>query len=77
MGLLSSVSSGTDTVEIGGTQLQRLYAYAAIEFFQGDIDQLDDGEQNSALRKLTSWRNRINEGRGIMASVSKRKVSVY
>jgi len=77
MGLLSSVSSGTDTVEIGGTQLQRLYAYAAIEFFQGDIDQMDDGEQNSALRKLTSWRNRINEGRGIMAPVSKRKVPVY
>ena len=77
MGLLSSVSSGTDTVEIGGTQLQRLYAYAATEFFQGDVDQLDDAEQQSALRKLTRFRNRIDSGQGMMASISKRKVPVY
>ena len=77
MGLLSSVTSGTDTVEIGGTQLQRLYAYAAIEFFQGDVDQLDDAEQLAALRKLTKYQNRIDSGQGMMASVSKRKVPVY
>jgi hypothetical protein len=77
MGLLSSVTSGTDTVEIGGTQLQRLYAYAATEFFQGDIDQLNDAEQQSALRKLTRFRNRIDSGQGMMASISKRKVPVY
>ena len=77
MGLLSSVSSGTDTVEIGGTQLQRLYAHAAIEFFQGDIDQLDDAEQQAALRKLTRFRNRINSGQGMMASISKKKVPTF
>jgi len=77
MGLLSSVSSGTDTVEIGGAQLQRLYAYAAIEFFQGDVDQLDDSEQLSALRKLTKYQNRIDSGQGMMASVAKKKVPTF
>ena len=77
MGLLSSVSAGTDTMEIGGTQLQRLYAYAAIEFFQGEIDQLDDNSQQAALRKLTRFRNRINSGQGMMASISKKKVPSY
>jgi len=77
MGLLSSVSSGTDTMEIGGTQLQRLYAYAAVEFFQGDIDQLDDDEQQAALRKLTRFRRRIESGQGMMASISKKKVPQF
>ena len=77
MGLLSSVSAGTDTMEIGGTQLQRLYAYAAVEFFQGDVDQLNDDEQLAALRKLTRCGNRIDSGRGYMAAKSKRKSPVY
>ena len=77
MGLLSSVSAGTDTMEIGGTQLQRLYAYAAVEFFQGDVDQLNDDEQLAALRKLTRFGNRIDSGRGYMAAKSKRKSPVY
>ena len=77
MGLLSSVTSGTDTVEIGGTQLQRLYAYAAVEFFQGDVDQLDDSEQLAALRKLTKYQNKIDSGQGMMASVAKKKVPTF
>jgi len=77
MGLLSSVSSGTDTMEIAGTQLQRLYAYAAEAFFQQELDQMDETEQGAVLKKLTRYRHRIDSGRGVMASVSKKKVPVY
>jgi hypothetical protein len=61
-GLLSSVSSGTDTMEIDGLQLRYLYNTAASLFFQGDIDQFEDREQQDvALRTWTHFNNRRNE----------------
>jgi len=78
MGLLSTMTSGTDTIEINGPQLDRLYDYAALEFFEGpEIDQFDDEEQRIALRKLTHFRNKINSGQGYKASKSRRKVPTY
>ena len=61
-GLLSSVSSGTDTMEIDGLQLRYLYNTAATLFFQGDIDQFEDREQQDvALRTWTHYNNRRTE----------------
>lgn len=39
MGVLSSVSTGSDTMEIEGDQLRILYAHAAMLWFQQDLDQ--------------------------------------
>ena len=65
-GLLSSVSDGTDTMEVDGEQLRRLYALSAVEFFQGDIDQLADTDMNAAQRRWRHYQNRVDEGQGAM-----------
>jgi hypothetical protein len=77
MGLLSSLSSGSDTTEIDGQQLQRLYAYAATSFFQGDIDQFTEDGLNAAQRRWTHYNNRIIEGNGAMSAMSMYKVPAF
>jgi len=77
MGLLSSVSSGSDTMEIDGQQLQRLYAYAATSFLQGDIDQFTEEGLNAAQRRWRHYKNRVDEGAGAMSSISMYKVPAY
>ena len=71
MGILSSVSAGTDTMEINVSNARLLYAYSALEFFQGDIDQVDDENQLTTLRKTTHFKNRVASGNGMIASMSK------
>jgi hypothetical protein len=66
-GKLSTVSSGTDTFEVNGDQLRRLYSFAAEEFFQSDLDQMDLSELNAAQRRWTHFHNRVLEGWGAMA----------
>lgn len=77
MGILSSVSSGSDTMEVSTANARLLYAYAALEFFRGDIDQVDNEEQQATLRKTTHYRNRVEKGGGTMSSMSKYQVPAF
>jgi hypothetical protein len=74
-GLLSSVSSGTDTMEIDGLQLRYLYNTAASLFFQGDIDQFEDAaQQGIALKTWAHFNNRREEAMvGSMSLIPLRK----
>ena len=67
MGLLSAVSSGSDTMEIEHDQTRILYAHAAMLWFQQDLDQLDTADLNAAQRRYTHFRNLAEQGRGAMA----------
>ena len=69
-GILSSVSSGSDTMEIDGEQVHLLYNIAAQSFFQGDIDSFDSSEQTEALRRWAHFRNREEEGIGQMSPLA-------
>ena len=69
-GILSSVSSGSDTMEIDGEQVHLLYNIAAQSFFQGDIDSFDSSEQTEALRRWAHFRNREAEGIGQMSPLA-------
>ena len=60
-GLLSSVSSGSDTVEVDGQQLIYLYNIAAQLFFQQDIDQIQDDAQITSLRTYRHFNNRMGD----------------
>ena len=67
MGLLSSVSSGSDTMEIEYDQLRILYAHGAMLWFQQDIDQLDTADLNAAQIRYRHYRSLAEQGRGAMA----------
>jgi hypothetical protein len=69
MGILSSVSSGSDTMEIEGDQLRILYAHAAMLWFQQDLDQLDVTDLNAAQRRYAHYRNLAEQGKGAMAAM--------
>jgi hypothetical protein len=69
MGVLSSVSTGSDTMEIEGDQLRILYAHAAMLWFQQDLDQLDVTDLNAAQRRYAHYRNLAEQGRGQMAAM--------
>lgn len=76
LGLLSSVSSGTDTMEVDGPQKRRLYSVAGEQFFQQDIDQFEDTSQLQALRRWRHFKNRVDDGFGSMSPTSLRKAPV-
>jgi len=67
MGLLSSVSSGSDTMELEYDQLRILYAHGAMLWFQQDIDQLDTADLNAAQIRYRHFRSLAEQGRGAMA----------
>ena len=67
MGLLSAVSSGSDTMEIEHDQTRILYAHAAMIWFQQDLYQLDTADLNAAQLRYTHFRNLAEQGRGAMA----------
>ena len=70
MAPLSSVSSGSDTMEIEADQLRLLYAYGAMLWFQQDIDQFDDIDLQSAQRRFAHFRNMIVGAKGKMAPIT-------
>ena len=70
MGLISSVSSGSDTMEIDQRQARYLYNIAASLWFQQDIDQLDLADLNAAQRRQTHFQNLVNQGHGAMAPIA-------
>ena len=67
-GLLTAVSSGTNTMEIDESNKRLLYAYAGMEFFQGDQHTENQGQFNQLERRLSRLQQRINSGVGGMAS---------
>ena len=73
MGLLSSVSSGSDTMEIDQQQARLLINQAAALWFQQDIDQLDIADLNAAQRRQTHFQNLVNQGHGGMAPLALKK----
>ena len=70
MGLLSAVSSGSDTMEIEHDQTRILYAHAAMLWFQQDLDQLDTADLNAAQRRYTHFANLVRENHGAMAPIT-------
>ena len=76
LGHLSSVSIGSDPMEIDGVQKRRLYAVAAEQFFQQDIDQFEDTSQLQALRRWKHFKNRVDEGFGAMQPMALKKAPV-
>ena len=70
MGLLSSVSSGSDTMEIDQFQARLLINTASALWFQQDIDQLDVADLNAAQRRYTHFQNLVNQGHGGMAPLA-------
>lgn len=67
LGYLSSVSAGTDTMEVDANQRKLLYHYAKRELYDGEIDTLDDDSQLAALRRSTHARNATDRLEGFMA----------
>ena len=47
-----------------------LYIFAAMELFLGEIDTLDTSEQREAINRFNHFRNRVNEGLGMMPSMA-------
>ena len=76
MGHLSSVSSGSDTMEIDERQARYLYNLGAALWFQQDIDQLDIADLNAAQRRQTHFQNLVDQGHGAMAPISLYKGAV-
>jgi len=70
MGHLSSVSSGSDTMEIDERQARYLYNVGATLWFQQDIDQLDISDLNAAQRRYTHFANLVAQNHGAMAPIS-------
>ena len=70
MGHLSSVSSGSDTMEIDERQARYLYNVAATLWFQQDIDQLDVSDLNAAQRRYTHFANLVAQNHGAMAPIA-------
>ena len=70
MGLLSALSSGSDTMEIDQQQARLLINQAASLWFQQDIDQLDVSDLNAAQRRQTHFQNLVNQGHGAMAPLA-------
>jgi len=63
-------TTGSSTVELNQSQRRCLYNYAAMELFQGEIDTLDTTEQREAINRYNHFRNRVNEGTGMMPSMA-------
>jgi hypothetical protein len=63
-------TTGTNTVELNQSQRRCLYNYAAMELFQGEIDTLDTTEQREAINRYNHFRNRVDEGSGMMPSMA-------
>ena len=68
-GFLSSVSNGTDTMELNEVQRKLLYSYAALDLVTGSVLTDSGDDQNEVLRSQTFFANRAEEGAGGMAQL--------
>ena len=58
---VSSVSSGTDTMEIGENRYEVLFQSAMAVLSSGEFNESDDNELNALQRRNTHSRNRVSE----------------
>ena len=65
---LSSVSAGSDTMEIGEDRYQILFQSAVEVATEAEFDDLDDGELNLTQRRNTHARNRQTENAMVLPS---------
>ena len=65
---LSSVSAGTDTMEIGEDRYQVLFQAAMEVATEAEFDDLDDNELNLTQRRNTHARNRLLENAMVLPS---------
>ena len=58
---VSSVSSGTDTMEVGENRYELLFQSAMAVLSSGEFNESDDNELNALQRRNTHSRNRVSE----------------
>ena len=73
IGALSTLSSGTGTIEIADSYVRTLLYYAAEQWFQQDIDQISQDDLNAAQRRWRHFLNRAENGKGVMIPPAMRK----
>ena len=72
-GALETLSSGTDTITLEPHRVNLLLDYAALTFFEGELDQSSTDDQNAILKQITHYRNKTQNGRGEMIAPSLKK----
>jgi hypothetical protein len=72
-GALETLTSGADTITLEPHRVNLLLDYAALTFFEGELDQTSAEDQNAILRQITHYRNKTQNGRGEMVAPSLKK----
>ena len=72
-GALETLTSGADTITLEPHRANLLIDYAALTFFEGELDQSSSEDQNAILRQITHYRNKTQNGRGEMVAPSLKK----
>ena len=72
-GALETLTSGADTITLEPHRINLLLDYAALTFFEGELDQTSAEDQNAILRQITHYRNKTQNGRGEMVAPSLKK----
>ena len=72
-GALETLSSGADTITLEPHRVNLLIDYAALTFFEGELDQSSLEDQGAMLRQITHYRNKTENGRGEMVAPSLKK----
>jgi len=72
-GALETLTSGADTITLEPHRVNLLLDYAALTFFEGELDQSSTEDQNAILKQITHYRNKTQNGRGEMVAPSLKK----
>ena len=72
-GALETLTAGADTITLEPHRVNLLLDYAALTFFEGELDQTSAEDQNAILRQITHYRNKTQNGRGEMVAPSLKK----
>jgi len=72
-GALETLTSGADTITLEPHRINLLLDYAALTFFEGELDQTSAEDQNAILRQITHYRNKTENGKGEMVAPSLKK----
>jgi len=72
-GALETLTAGADTITLEPHRVNLLLDYAALTFFEGELDQSSTDDQNAILRQITHYRNKTQTGKGEMVAPSLKK----
>jgi len=72
-GALETLTAGADTITLEPHRVNLLVDYAALTFFEGELDQTSAEDQNAILRQITHYRNKTQNGRGEMVAPTLKK----